>query len=53
MTRAFMRSLLPSENVVLAQDVDHHFSRHYGDIIIRFENVQTFVSTLGFSHQMV
>jgi uncharacterized protein len=46
--QAFRRQYSDGENVVLAQDVDHHFSRHYGDIIVRFENLQTFVSTLGF-----
>lgn len=44
--QAFRRQYSDGENVVLAQDVDHHFSRHYGDIIVRFENLQTFVSTL-------
>ena len=47
--QAFRRQYSDGENVVLAQDVDHHFTRHYGDIVVRFENLQTFVSTLDFA----
>ena len=47
--QAFRRQYSDGENVVLAQDVDHHFTRHYGDIVVRFENLQIFVSTLDFA----
>jgi hypothetical protein len=44
---AFRRQYSNGENVVLAHDVDRHFTRGYGDIVVRFENLQTFVNALG------
>jgi uncharacterized protein len=44
---AFRRRYSDGENVVLAQDVDRPFTRHYGDIKVRFEHLQTFANSLG------
>ncbi len=44
--QAFRRQYSQGENVVLAQDVDHHFSRRFGDITVEFKNLQTFASTV-------
>ena len=45
--RVFRRQYSEGENFVLAQDVDRPFSRRFGEITVRFENLQTFVNAIG------
>jgi predicted AAA+ superfamily ATPase len=44
---AFRRQYAEGDNYVLAQDVDRPFSRSFGEITVRFENLHTFVNTIG------
>lgn len=45
--RAFRQQYSEGENLVLAQDVDLPFSRHFGEITVRFESLHTFARTIG------
>jgi uncharacterized protein len=44
---AFRRQYAEGDNYVLAQDVERPFSRSFGEITVRFENLHTFVNTMG------
>ena len=45
--RAFRRQYPEGENLVVAQDVDHPFMRHHGEIAVCFENLSAFASTFS------
>ncbi|HXY51015.1 MAG TPA: carboxypeptidase regulatory-like domain-containing protein [Terriglobales bacterium] len=45
--QVFRRQYSDGENFVLAQDVDRPYSRHFGEITVRFENLGTFVKKIG------
>jgi len=45
--RAFRRQYSEGENFVVAQDVDHPFTRHLGEITVRFENLPAFASMVS------
>jgi predicted AAA+ superfamily ATPase len=42
--QAFRRQYSQGENVVVAQDVDRSFTRDYGGIKVRFDNLRTFAN---------
>jgi hypothetical protein len=44
---AFRWQYADGDNYVLAQDVDRPFSRSFGEITVRFENLHIFVNTMG------
>ena len=44
---AFRRQYADGENYVLAQDVERPFTRPFGEITVRFENLHTFVNMIG------
>ncbi|MBZ5525375.1 MAG: DUF4143 domain-containing protein, partial [Acidobacteriia bacterium] len=48
--RAFRSHYPQGENVVVAQDVDRSFSKSYGDINVRFENLRTLAERVGLQH---
>jgi uncharacterized protein len=45
--QAFRRQYSGGENFVLAHDVDHSHSRHFGEIVVQFESLQTFAKTIS------
>ncbi|MFI5286869.1 MAG: ATP-binding protein [Candidatus Dormibacteria bacterium] len=45
--RAFRRQYSEGENFLVAQDVDHPFTRHLGKITVRFENLPAFASMVS------
>ena len=44
---AFRRQHPQGENVVLAADVDQGFTRHYGELRVRFESLRSFAESLS------
>jgi hypothetical protein len=44
--QAFRRQYSDGENFVLTQDVDRPFTRRFGEVPVRFENLQTFAKTI-------
>lgn len=44
---AFRRQYAEGDNYVLAQDVERPFSRSFGEITVRFENLHTFTNTIS------
>jgi len=45
--RIFRRQYAEGENYVLTQDIDRSFSRRFGEIAVRFENLEAFAKAIG------
>jgi predicted AAA+ superfamily ATPase len=45
--RIFRRQYAERESYVLAQDIDRPFSHRFGEITVRFENLETFAKAIG------
>jgi uncharacterized protein len=43
----FRRQYAEGENYLLAQDIDRSFSRRFGEITVRFENLEAFAKGIG------
>jgi predicted AAA+ superfamily ATPase len=45
--QVFRRQYSEGENFVVGQDVDNPYSRHFGEITVRFESLDTFVKKMS------